>query len=118
MPSSGAIGQLAIGAVGSNALVLTSKILQDVLSPLINERVLPTPPPQLHHFTSLESAHRIIECDNIRISHAEYANDQTEMAQAKCRIGAALSARSSHPFFDQVRGDYEKRTPALDAYIF
>ena len=80
--------------------------------------LLPALPARLHHFTSLGTAAQIIETDNVRLSHAEYSNDQTEMEQAKEIILSTLSSRPSHPFFQQAHAEYEKRAPELDAYIF
>jgi hypothetical protein len=80
----GAIGAQAIGAVGYNTRALTSDILQQVVTQLVDvDKVLPALPPRLHHFTSLGTAAQIIKKDNARLSHAEYSNDQTEMARPK-----------------------------------
>src|SRR5260221_12313867 len=95
----GALGQFALGQIGNDALALTSDILQEVITQLVNAGSLPPLPAQLHHFTSLETAYRIIDADNIRLSHAEYSNDQTEMGQAKDVIRAELAARLQDPFF-------------------
>jgi hypothetical protein len=110
----GAIGEFAIGEVGRDTLA----ILEEVVTRLQKEEVLPKPPSQLHHFTSLETAYRIIDCDNIRLSHAEYSNDQTEMAEAKKIIRSELTSRSSNDFFCDVLSDYEKQASTLDAYVF
>jgi hypothetical protein len=115
----GAIGEFAIGEVGTDTLALTSDILQHVVTWLVDEeKVLSQLPAQLHHFTSLETVCRIIDGDNVRLSHAEYSNDQTEMEQAKEIIRSELTARSSASFFAKVRSDYEKLAPSLDAYVF
>lgn len=115
----GALGEFAIGQVGRATLALTSDILQEVVTRLVDvDRLLPALPSQLHHFTSLETAYRIIIDDNIRLSHAEYSNDQMEMGEAKDIIRSELSSRSSNPFFSQVLADYERLAPTLDAYIF
>ncbi len=114
----GALGEFALGEVGGARAALTSDILQEVVTHLINEKLLPELPPQLHHFTSLETAHQIIKHDNIHLSHSEYSNDQTEMGQAKDIIRAELKSRSSNTFFQQVLSEYEKVAPNLDAYIF
>jgi hypothetical protein len=98
----GSIGEFAIGEVGSATLALASDILQQVVTHLVDEeKLLPTLPTQLHHFTSLETASRIISTDNIRLSHAEYSNDQTEMEEAKDVIRSELSNRFSHVFFSK-----------------
>ncbi len=114
----GALGEFALGETGSNTLALTSDILREVVTLLVDEKHLPGLPKQLHHFTSLETAYRIIEGDNVRLSHAEYSNDQTEMAQAKEIIRDELAKRSGSPFFAQVLSEYERLAPNLDAYIF
>jgi hypothetical protein len=103
-------------ALGENptTFALTSQILGMV----IGELGLPKPPRELHHFTSLDAAYRIIEDDNIRLSHAEYSNDQTEMKRAKEIIRTALRARSGTSFFDDVFNCYEQLAPNLDAYVF
>jgi hypothetical protein len=93
----GAIGEFAIGEFGTDTLALTSGILQRVVTQLTNAHALPTLPTQLHHFTSIETAYRIIADDNVRLSHAEYSSDQTEMAQAKAVIRAELRARLGMP---------------------
>jgi hypothetical protein len=115
----GAIGEQAIGAAGYNTRALTSDILQQVVTQLVDvDKVLPALPPRLHHFTSLGTAAQIIEKDNARLSHAEYSNDQTEMAQAKEIITSALSSRSGQRFFVDVLTEYQNRSQDLDAYIF
>jgi hypothetical protein len=115
----GALGEFALGEVGGATLALTSDILQEVVTSLVDEeKLLPKPPTRLHHFTSLETASRIISGDNIRLSHAEYSNDQTEMGQAKDVIRSELINRSANAFFQQVLTDYETLAPNLDAYIF
>jgi DUF2971 family protein len=115
----GAIGEFAVGQVSHDSTALTSDILQQVVTKLVNvDMLLPALPPRLHHFTSLGTAAQIIETDNVRLSHAEYSNDQTEMEQAKEIILSTLNSRSSHPFFKQAHTEYEKRVPELDAYIF
>jgi hypothetical protein len=115
----GALGEFAIGEIGNDTLALTSDMLQQVVTELVDvERLLPALPPRLHHFTSLETAYRILDKDNIRLSHAEYSNDQTEMAQAKDIILSELQKRAVSPFFGQALIEYEKRAPSLDAYVF
>lgn len=75
-------------------------------------------PRHLHHFTALGTAAQIIEYDNVRLSHAEYSNDQRELAQAKETISARLLRRLPDPFFDTVLAEYQNRASELDAYIF
>jgi hypothetical protein len=116
----GAIGEFALGEIGATTLALTSDILRDLATEFVDKReLLPPRPSELHHFTSLGTAYHVIEGDNVRLSHAEYSNDQTEMERAKEIIRTELSARSkSNPFFAQVSVAYEKLAPELDAYIF
>jgi hypothetical protein len=38
---------------------------------------LPKPPKFLYHYTSLETIQKILEQDNVRLSHAEYSNTPT-----------------------------------------
>ncbi len=114
----GALGEFALGEIGNESLILTSNILQEVVTQLVQEGLIPTLPPELHHFTSLETAYKIVDGDNIRLSHAEYSNDQTEMAQAKDIIRSELAGQLANPFFAQVLPGYEALSPTLDAYIF
>jgi hypothetical protein len=115
----GAIGQDALGGAGYSTRALTSDILQGVVTELVDvKKLLPTQPPELHHFTALGTAAQILENDNVRLSHAEYSNDQRELAQAKDVISSRLQSRSPHPFFDQVLAGYKSRANELDAYIF
>ena len=115
----GAIGEDALGGAGYSRRALTSDILQGVVTELVDvKKLLPTLPPELHHFTALGTAAQILENDNVRLSHAEYSNDQRELAQAKDVISSRLQSRSPHPFFDQVLNGYNSRANDLDAYIF
>jgi hypothetical protein len=114
----GAVGEFAIGEIGSDAISLSSEILKEVVTHFVNAGTLPSLPNRLHHFTSLETACRIVEGDNVRLSHAEYSNDQTEMAQAKVVIRGELASRSTNSFFSQVSVEYERVAPTLDAYIY
>jgi hypothetical protein len=94
---------------------LTTKILQDV----ITELNFPFLPSELHHFTSLDVAVKIIDEDDVRLSHAEYSNDPNEMEEAKRIIAEQLNSRSAdEPFFDQVPENYKQLSSKLDAYIF
>ena len=97
-----------------------ANIQQEVVTEFVDEKkLLSSPPSELHHFTSLEAACRIIAKDDIRLSHAEYSNDQTEMEEAKELIKRELSSRSPTDFFfAQISSKYEQLSPELDAYIF
>jgi Protein of unknown function (DUF2971) len=116
----GPLGASALGALPGGVLRLTSDILQAVVTEFVDERkLLPLRPSELHHFTSLDTAYHIMAGDDVRLSHAEYSNDQTEMEEAKEIIRRQLTARSPmDPFFARVLTDYQHLAPALDAYIF
>jgi hypothetical protein len=115
----GALGEYAIGEIPGTVLALTQDILQAIVTEFVNERKLEPRPAELHHFTSLDVAHLIVKGDDVRLSHAEYSNDQTEMEQAKRVIADRLNNRSgSDPFFGQVSTRYQNLAPNLDAFIF
>jgi hypothetical protein len=115
----GPIAGSAIGAIPGGVLRLTSDILTDVVTQFVERGALSSPPDELHHFTSLETAHYIIARDNIRLSHAEYSNDQTEMEEAKEIIQSRMVVyRANNPFYAGVETDYQNVAPTLDAYIF
>lgn len=115
----GPLGTSALGeVVGGRALALSSDILEEVITLLVQEHLLVTCPRQLYHYTTLDTASQIINLDNIRLSHAEYSNDQNEMATAKDLIKSELRKLGADPFFAQVLQDYENLAPTLDAYIF
>lgn len=82
----GALGAHPLGGFGADTLALTSDILKDVLTRRTEDDTLRQPPARLHHYTSLDTAQRIIEGDNVRVSHAEYSNDQQEMEQEKSSV--------------------------------
>jgi hypothetical protein len=92
------------GGLRAEADILTSDILREVVEQLMADKTLPAPPPKLHHFTSLETACRIIGSDNVRLSHSEYSNE--------------LRSRSPNPFFGDLFSDFDALAPSLDAYIF
>jgi len=115
----GPLGSGALGSVPSAVLHLTSDILLEVVTEFVNEGLLPGRPDELHHFTSLETAHRILENDDIRLSHAEYSNDQMEMEEAKRIIRELVGAWSfSGPFLGNVFEQYNNVASNLDAFIF
>ena len=115
----GALGASALGEVPAHALALTQDILQRIVTKFVEDGKLSGLPPELHHYTSLDTAHRIIEGDDVRLSHAEYSNDQTEMEEAKKIIQTRLSARAGiDQFYAQVLADYQNLAPKLDAFIF
>ena len=110
-------GKVELAIAESRVFVLTSDILEQVVTQLVGEGILQKLPSQLYHFTSLETAYRIIQEDNIRLSHAEYSNDQTEMEEAKKIILSELNKRSSNSFFGHVLSEYEMLAPTLNAYV-
>ena len=115
----GALGELALGEFSADTLALTSDILGDVVAEFVDEKhTLPERPTELHHFTSLETACDIIQEDSIRLSHAEYSNDQKEMEEAKQIILDELRDREDDPFFKKLLLEYQNLAPQLDAYIF
>jgi hypothetical protein len=63
-------------------------------------------------------AHKILEQDDVRLSHAEYSNDQMEMAQAKDVIGKVLDKAGHSSFSAEVRQQYNGIAATLDAYVF
>jgi hypothetical protein len=122
MLGSGALGSAPLGGFpdfDTAALAATSDILQSVVTNFVKLGRLHESPARLHHYTSLATAQKILECDNIRLSHAEYSNDQLEMVQAKEVISRilTLSAASSN-FLAAVLGQYNNIAPNLDAYVF
>ena len=115
----GALGQFPLGGFPDNTLRLTLDILQGVVTEFVEKRLLTLRPPELHHFTSLDAAYRIIDGDDVFLLHAEYSNDQNEMEEAKEIIRRELDTRSLiDPFFAHIFTDYQNLAPALDAYIF
>jgi hypothetical protein len=118
----GPLGGAPLGAVpdfDTAALAATSDILQSVVTSFVNERLLSAPPSRLHHYTSLATAQKILEGDDIRLSHAEYSNDQMEMAQAKEVISRILTLQAGNSnFLAEVFTQYANIAPNLDAYIF
>lgn len=113
----GALGEFALGDFGSKTLARSSEILEKVITGLVGQRKLSELPASLHHFTTLDTAHQIISSDNIRLSHAEYSNDQTELDRAKTIIRQELGRRTD-PFVEQVLGAYESLAPTMDAFVF
>jgi Protein of unknown function (DUF2971) len=103
----------------TDAFQRTQEILQESITELVKKEALTTLPPTLYHYTSLETAERILNGDDIRLGHAEYSNDQQEMEEAKRVIHACLASHVATPaFLLQVQADYQARAGDLDAYIF
>ena len=83
----------------------TIQILQNVLTGLAG---LPTAPPEVYHYTSLETIQKVLEFDDVRLSHAEYSNDQSEIEEARALIARQLAAHPSPPAFrNAVKAAYE-----------
>jgi hypothetical protein len=97
----------------------TSEILEDVLTGLTGQNMLPNAPPELYHYTSLETIQKILEFDDIRLTHAEYSNDQRELEEARSLIAYRLA---NHPipaaFRTAVRAAYVAQAAILDVYVF
>jgi hypothetical protein len=96
-----------------------AEILEEALTKMDRQGQLPPRQTGLHHYTTLETTQKILESDNIRLSHAEYSNDQREMEEAKRVITACLSA-STLPagFIAAVTAGFANAAPHLDANIF
>ena len=92
-----------------SALARTTDILQTVVTRFVDKKQLSTLPDYLHHYTSLGAAQKILENDDVRLSHAEYSNDQMEMAQARTVIGEVLKAQAPQSnFVASVQREYEE----------
>jgi hypothetical protein len=113
------LGSVPLGSIPGAILRLTSDILQEIVTRFVDdERLLPGRPVELHHFTSLEISYQIIEADDVRLSHAEYSNDQTEMERAKQLIVNRLGVCApTDGFFGDVLAEYQRLAPSLDAFI-
>ena len=59
-----------------NVFRTTREILQGALTTLGQQGQLPSPPAALYHYSSLEVIQKVLENDDLRLSHAEYSNDQ------------------------------------------
>jgi len=99
----------------TTAYAATLGILQSAVTSFVGKDY--KPPSRLHHYTSLATAQKILACDDIRLYHAEYSNDQMEMIQAREAISRKLKAANSK-FLAEVLGQYENIATNLDAYIF
>lgn len=97
----------------------SQQILQEVLDRLIAEEHVRYLPQTLYHYTSLETAERILQKDDIRLGHAEYSNDQQELEEARRAIRARVAVHGGNALFlTQVQTNYDRRAADLDAYIF
>lgn len=94
----------------------TTTILEQVLT---NLPALPYAPAELFHYTSLETIQKILERDDIRLTHAEYSNDQRELEEARILIGARLAAHAGPAaFLNAVKTAYDAQAGNLDVYVF
>jgi hypothetical protein len=81
-------------------------------------------PKLLYHYSTLETIQKILEFDNIRLSHAEYSNDRHELVDAIKLVTAILasqaqsSASGMGSFCGQVEHAFRAGLADLDAYIF
>jgi hypothetical protein len=116
----GPLGATPLGGVfDADGLARTSEIMATVVTRLVAANSQFLPPKLLYYFTSLEVARHILEEDDVRLTHAEYSNDQMEMEAAKTIIGECLAARAGGtPFFRGVETNYMALAAGLDAYIF
>ncbi len=71
------------------SLRLTSNILQAVVTEFVSKGLLSSPPSELHHFTSLDAAHYIIQEDDIRSLPADNA-ERAMMAKPSRLFMAAI----------------------------
>lgn len=112
-------GPLGMPFVIRNSQELTRNILQNVITAFIDQKRLKLPPDEFHHFTSIDAAHCILVSDDIRLTHAEYSNDQTEISEAKSLIAQRMEVRAEqHTFFGPLAQQYNQRAATLDAYLF
>lgn len=84
----------------------------------MDEGSLKSPPRHLYHYTSLQVAQPIIEDDDVRLSHAEYSNDQLEMQAAQHIICDTLASLPPNSFPTALRAAYSVLVPDLDAFVF
>ena len=100
-----------------NTFLMKKKILEKVITSLYDEERLPKPPSTLYHYSSLEVIQKILASDDVRLSHAQYSNDQTELSEAKSLIHDRLDHKKN-PFNKVVAEAFLKRADEVDAYIF
>lgn len=116
----GPLGATPLGsAFDEIALARTTDILETVVTRFVDNNQLSILPNYLHHYTSLHTAQKILENDDIRLSHAEYSNDQMEMAQARAVIDEVPKAQAPQSnFLASVQREYGSLAASLDAYVF
>jgi hypothetical protein len=93
------------------------------ITKLVNQGTLSCLPQKLYHYTTLETACKIVEFDNIRLSNAEYSNDQNELVEAKNRIETIIKDRIENKMMDKDFGEsllnyLQQKTTDLDVYVF
>jgi hypothetical protein len=94
----------------------TTEILKQVLTGL---PALPHAPPELYHYTSLETIQKILEFDDIRLTQAEYSNDQRELEEARILMVDRLANHGSPAAFrNAVKAAYDVQAGSLDVYVF
>jgi hypothetical protein len=96
----------------------TRTILQDALTDMGEKNQLPLQPHVLYHYSSLEVLQKILESDDIRLSHAEYSNDQREIEEARSLIFVRLKAATPVKFSSAVQVAFQTQAKDVDAYIF
>lgn len=99
--------------------------MKTILEKVLTDDLPNVPVPKaLYHYTSLEIIQKILEFDNVRLSHAEYSNDRRELHEAINLIRATLAsaAPSSAPtlshFYRHVDSVFNSRVTDFDVYIF
>jgi hypothetical protein len=101
----------------AKVLQSTSELLETVVTSL--SKSFPPFPQKLYHYAPLETLQKIFEFDDLRLSHAEYSNDQRELVQANAVIDVRLSGYAGTPVFrHQVEQAFAAQAADLDAYIF
>ena len=111
------IGQGQAGTMLNLAVYsTTTQILEQVLTGL---PALPYAPAELYHYTSLETIQKILEFDDIRLTHAEYSNDQRELEEARILIADRMAHHPSPAaFLTAVEAAYDVQAGSLDVYVF
>jgi len=101
-----------------NVFRATREILEEVLSSMGQQSKLPSLPTALYHYSSLEVLQKILENDDLRLSHAEYSNDQREIEEARTLIFARVAASTPGPFRSAVDAAFRTQAKNVDAYVF
>jgi hypothetical protein len=73
----------------------------------------------LFHYAALETIHKILEFDDLRLSHAEYSNDQHELVEAKDVIQDRIQNFTGNTRFRRlVMQNFNATATDINAYIF